>query len=154
MIHIRIMKITIDSLTKMTPEEILNQYSPDPTPDTVRLTIEHLLPILNVQVPRKKKKQWIRNAVDIVGAEKFVYDGALLSEHDRLKRNLWYHNIIEQVNIMNAYHRLEKHKIDGIKKLYERQRKKLIAKIAAAKINDEDTVKQSFWTTIGQSNSR
>lgn len=105
--------------------------------DPVVATIRALLPILNVEASREKKKAWIRKACATVGIDKFVYDSALNSELDHQKRNLWYNDVVEQVVIQSAYHRLEKHKIPSIQKDFEKKRRKLIAKMVAARLNGE-----------------
>lgn len=162
----------------MTPEEELKQYMEtgnlvwidgpdsevkwvggiDPVdPDPIFVTVRTLLPILNIDASREKKKNWIRKACAIVGTDKFVYDSALKSELDHQKRNLWFNDVIEQVIIQSAYHRLEKHKIPSIKKDFEKKRRRLIAKMVAARLNGDtgDTMgmlfkNMGFFISFGQ----
>lgn len=93
-------------------------------------TIAALLPILHL-ASSHLTKIWITKAVDIVGHEKFINKTVFGSELDKIKSNIWFNDIIEQVCIQHAWHRKEQHRIDRLRKEFKKKRDKLTAKAVA-----------------------
>lgn len=159
-----------DQKQKMTPKELLDLYSKsgnfiwtdDRKSDVVWIetstpeekkhiavinTIRVLLPTLNI-ASQHLTRQWITKACDIVGFDKFVPDSVFHNEEKRQKRNLWFNDIIEQVNIQHAYHRKESHKIARLKKDFEKKRRRIIAKMVTARLNaDSEPINFNFHSS-------
>lgn len=115
-----------------------------PTKEEVIVEVQkNLIPILHI-ASRELTKKWIKDAVNIVGHEKFEYRSAFVSEEQQISRNLFYNDVIEQINIMHAYHRKEQHKIGRIKKDFQKKRDKLTIKLVQLRMSGPE--KYTVWT--------